>query len=101
VVLPTLELCVLLWAAAGEAEALAAYEDTVLSLIPEHGGEVVSRVRRTEGDSDDAPLEVQMIYLPHEDALTSYMNDTRRLALADTHRRVIAPTELIRVTTVV
>jgi uncharacterized protein (DUF1330 family) len=89
----------LLWAAVGEERALADYEDAVLALVPEHGGEVVSRVRRA--DHGDGPLEVQVIHLPDEDALTAYMNDPRRLALADTHRRVVARTELIRVTTIV
>lgn len=95
----TLDLCVLLWAADGEEAALADYEDRVLALIPEHGGEVVSRVRRA--DRGDGPLEVQVIRLPDEQALTSYLEDPRRLALADVHRRAVARTELIRVTTVI
>lgn len=97
--LMTLRLCVLLWAADGEERGLAEYEDTVLALVPEHGGEVVSRVRRAE--AGDGPLEVQVIHLPDEDALAAYMSDPRRLALADVHRRVVARTELMRVTTVV
>lgn len=95
----TLRLCVLLWATPGEEDALTTYEDTVLAFVPEHGGEVVSRVRRA--DDSDGPLEVQVIHLPDEGALTAYMNDSRRLALADTHRRVVARTDLIRVTTIV
>lgn len=94
-----LQLCVLLWAASGEERALGKYEDTVLALVPEHGGVVVSRVRRA--DQGNGPAEIQVIHLPDEDALTAYMNDPRRLALADTHRRVVARTELIRVATIV
>ena len=36
-----------------------------------------------------------------EEALTAYLADSRRLTLADIHRRVVARTELLRVTTIV
>lgn len=42
----TLTLAVLLWPHLGEDEALCAYEDEVLALLPAYGGRVVSRVRR-------------------------------------------------------
>lgn len=95
----TLRLCVLLWAAEGQDDALTDYEDTVLELIPQHGGEVVSRVRRV-GDGT-GPLEVQVIHLPDESALQAYMQDPRRLALADVHRRAVARTEVLTVETIV
>jgi uncharacterized protein (DUF1330 family) len=93
-----LQLCVLLWAVPGREADLIAYEDTVLALMPRHGGRVVSRVRRLEGE--DGPLEVQVIDLPDEAALESYRTDPARVALAETHRSVIERTEVIRVTTV-
>jgi uncharacterized protein (DUF1330 family) len=93
-----LQLCVLLWAVPGREADLIAYEDTVLALMPRHGGRVVSRVRRLEGE--DGPLEVQLIDLPDEAALESYRTDPARVALAETHRSVIQRTEVIRVTTV-
>jgi uncharacterized protein (DUF1330 family) len=93
-----LQLCVLLWAVPGREADLIAYEDTVLALMPRHGGRVVSRVRRLEGE--DGPLEVQLIDLPDEAALESYRTDPARVALAQTHRSVIQRTEVIRVTTV-
>jgi uncharacterized protein (DUF1330 family) len=93
-----LQLCVLLWAVPGREADLIAYEDTVLALMPRHGGRVVSRVRRLEGE--DGPLEVQLIDLPDEAALESYRTDPARVALAETHRSVIERTEVIRVTTV-
>jgi uncharacterized protein (DUF1330 family) len=103
-----LELCVLLWATDGNDDALTRYEDTVLALVPKHGGRVVSRVRRAasdrggEGGGDDgAPLEVQVIHLPDDAALQSYLTDPERVALADVHRTVIARTDLIRVETLV
>ncbi|GAB3574255.1 hypothetical protein GCM10027406_04050 [Leifsonia lichenia] len=99
-----LQLCVLLWATDGNDDALTHYEDTVLALVPKHGGHVVSRVRRVERDGDgdgEAPLEVQVIRLPDDAALQSYLADPERVALADVHRTVIARTDLIRVETLV
>lgn len=94
-----LKLCVLLWAADGQADALTRYEDTVLDLIPKYGGEVVSRVRRV--DTGDGPLEVQVVHLPDDSALQAYVKDPERLALADVHRRAVARTEIIQVETLV
>lgn|GEM_PF-6777509 len=66
-----LELCVLLWATDGNEETLSRYEDTVLALVPKHGGRVVSRVRSLS--NGEGPLEVQIIHLPGESALQAYM----------------------------
>ena len=44
-----LTLCVLLWSVDGQEGHLSAYEDEVLALVPEYGGTVLSRVRRTGG----------------------------------------------------
>ena len=94
----TLKPCVMLWTA-GNDQALTEYENTVLALLPKHGGEVVSRVRRvSEGDG---PREVQVIHLPDESALQAYMNDPDRLALSDIHRRAVERTEVLTVETIV
>ncbi|MFE4196888.1 hypothetical protein ACFRJ9_13565 [Paenarthrobacter sp. NPDC056912] len=94
-----LELCVLLWASEGNEEALSRYEDTVLALVPKHGGKVVSRVRsRSQGDG---PLEVQVIHMPDESTLQAYMQDPERLALTDVHSEAVARTELLTVETIV
>ncbi|BDV29843.1 DUF1330 domain-containing protein [Microbacterium terricola] len=95
----TLELCVLLWAAENLDDALTEYEDTVLALVPKHGGRVVSRVRRIS--DGDGPREVQVIHLPDDAALQAYMSDPERVALADVHRRVVARTEILTVDTIV
>jgi uncharacterized protein (DUF1330 family) len=90
-----LTLAVLLWPHPGEDDALGAYEDEVLALLPDHGGRVVSRVRRqTDGDG---PLEVQIIDLRDEAALDSYMADPRRTRLTEIRDRAIARTDVIRV----
>jgi hypothetical protein len=90
-----LTLAVLLWPHPGEADALCAYEDDVLALLPNYGGRVVSRVRRQAGE--EGPLEVQAIDLPDEAALNGYLADPHRARLADARDRAIACTEVIRV----
>ena len=90
-----LTLCVLLWSHPGEEEGLAAYEDAVLELIPEHDGIVVSRVRRK--DAGDGPLEVHVIEFADQVALDGYLADPRRLASAELRERVVARTEIFEV----
>jgi uncharacterized protein (DUF1330 family) len=91
----SLTLCVLLWAHPGAADALIAYEDQVLDLVPGHGGTVLHRAR-----SDGAagkPLEIQLLAFPSMAALNDYMTDPRRLSLADDRDQAIARTQVIDV----
>ena len=93
-----INLCVLLWEHPGRGDDLAAYEDEVLALLPSHGGRLVSRhvvVERADGD----PLEVQVIEMPDEEALTEFVHDPVRDRLARAYDRdaLIARTQLLRV----
>jgi len=91
----SLTLCVLLWARPGAADALAAYEDQVLDLVPQHGGQVLQRARGSgEGGQ---PLEIQLLEFPSAAALDEYMTDGRRTALAYIRDRAIARTQVINV----
>ena len=91
----SLTLCVLLWARPGAADALAAYEDQVLDLVPQHGGQVLQRARGSgEGGQ---PLEIQFLEFPSSAALDEYMADRRRTALSDLRDRAIARTQVINV----
>ncbi|SEK21260.1 MULTISPECIES: hypothetical protein [Rhodococcus] len=92
----SISLCVLLWARPGEEEGLGRYEDRVLELVTEHGGRVLQRAR-TDGTGDE-PLEIQLFTFESQSALDGYMQDERRLALADERDRVVARTEMMRVT---
>ncbi|HLK00682.1 MAG TPA: DUF1330 domain-containing protein [Streptosporangiaceae bacterium] len=91
-----LRLCVLLWAHAGQEDALTRYENAVLKLVAEHGGRVHER-GRVEGGGEGAPTEVQFLEFPGNDALTAYMNDPRRLALAADRDVAVARTDVFRV----
>jgi uncharacterized protein (DUF1330 family) len=112
-------LCVLLWAQPGAQAALTAYEDRVLSLVPDHGGRVVHRARNSGvqpggnsgvqgggnsgvqggggGGADGQPAEIQFIDFPSQGALDAYMADPRRTALAAERDRAVARTEIIDV----
>lgn len=89
-------LCVLLWPT-DDADSLARYEDEVLALVPAHGGRVVQRVRALPGQDPSAPCEVQVVEMPDDAALTAYMTDPARVALADVRDRVVARTEVVHV----
>jgi uncharacterized protein (DUF1330 family) len=88
-------MCVLLWAQPDADDALIAYEDRVLALVPEHGGRVLNRARSSGADGQ--PLEIQLLEFPSAAALSGYMTDSRRVALADDRDRAIAKTEVINV----
>jgi uncharacterized protein (DUF1330 family) len=93
-----LRLCVLLWEHAGRARDVARFEDDVLTLLPDHGGRLLSRdqvVDRHDGD----PLEVHLIEFPHEAALSEYLADPVRADLVRTHNRdaIVARTQLLRI----
>lgn len=88
-------LCCLLWANDGEAAGLTAYEDAVLALIPEHGGQVIQRAQ-SDGD-DGRPHEVQLYRFVSQASLDSYLADPRRASLAQERDRVIRRTDLFPV----
>ncbi|MEI7057431.1 hypothetical protein WBG06_16530 [Nocardioides sp. CCNWLW239] len=87
-------LCCLLWAHTGEAESLHAYEDRVLQLIQEHGGEVVQRAL---ADTAGQPDEVQLFRFPGQSSLDAYLNDERRTSLSAERDAAVARTELFPV----
>jgi uncharacterized protein (DUF1330 family) len=90
-----LTLCVLLWARPGAEDDLTAYEDKVLALVWQHGGEVCQRARSSGAEGQ--PLEIQLLEFPSAEALDAYMADGRRTALADERDRAVARTEVIPV----
>jgi hypothetical protein len=83
-------LSVLLWAFAGQQEALSSFEDDVLGLLDDHGGVVLSRVRaQTAGDG---PSEVHLIRFESSLGFESYMADPRRIAMTDRRSLIIERT---------
>lgn len=85
-------LCCLLWANDGEAGGLTEYEDRVLALVAEHGGQVV---QRAQSDGDDGnPHEVQLYRFETPAGLDGYLADPRRTSLSQERDRVVKRTEL-------
>lgn len=89
-------LCCLLWAHPGAEEALVAYEDGVLALLPDHG--IVLHLRAIGDGTQGRPLETQVYRIPNQAALDAYLADPRRTSNAAERDRVIARTELFPVT---
>ena len=89
-------LCCLLWAHPGVEDALVAYEDGVLALLPDHG--IVLELRAVGDGAQGRPLETQVYRIPSQAALDAYLADPRRTANAAERDRVIARTELFPVT---
>jgi uncharacterized protein (DUF1330 family) len=90
----TLRLCVLLWAREGREEDLHHYEDTVLALLDDHDGRVISRDRVDRQGPGD-PAEVQIIELRSQVAMDAFMGDPRRTALHDERDAAIARTQIL------
>jgi uncharacterized protein (DUF1330 family) len=87
-------VCVLLWAREGRRDALVAYEDQVLQLMHDHGARVVFRGRASE--SSDGPTEIHILTYPSEAAFDAYMQDERRIAMADQREQAVERTEVFR-----
>jgi GNAT superfamily N-acetyltransferase len=83
-----MRLGVALWAR--DKGGLTDYEDRVLGILADHGGEVVCRVRA------GAPAEIQLLDVPSEQALAAFMTDPRRVALAGMRDRTVARTTVVR-----
>jgi uncharacterized protein (DUF1330 family) len=89
----SVRLCVLLWPNPGAESALIAYEDCVLELMASHGARVLQRAR-TDG-ANGAPLEIQLLEYPSQEALDAYIADERRTALAGEREAAIARTDVL------
>jgi uncharacterized protein (DUF1330 family) len=91
----SLTLCVLLWARPGAEDSLISYEDRVLGIAAEHGGQVLQRARGS--GTGGQPLEIQLLEFPSTHALEAFMTDDRRQVLAGERDKAIAKTEVIEV----
>ncbi|MEV0902462.1 hypothetical protein [Actinoplanes sp. NPDC049802] len=90
----TIQLCVLLWARPGAEEALAAYEDKVLALLPDHDGRLVQRARTLGGADPEAPAETQLIEFRSQAGYDGFLADPRRTALSAERDAAVARTGL-------
>lgn len=91
----TIRLCVLLWPYSGQEDALRLYEDQVLPLIADYGGELCSR-DQVERQTTADPIEIQRIDFPSANALEAFMADPRRLQLEPQRANSIARSDVLR-----
>jgi hypothetical protein len=91
-----ISMCVLLWANAGQRDALVRYEDAVLAFLPDHGGRVVRRVPTVPDGGQ--PDEIQFLEFGSSADIESFMADTRRTALELERAAAIARTEVLFLT---
>ena len=83
------------------AAAASAYEDEVLALLPDHGARVVYRGVRAEGQADDLPVEVHLLWFPSREAFDAYIADPRRAALMKEHGEVFTEKTVVELDTLV
>jgi uncharacterized protein (DUF1330 family) len=82
------------------SERATAYEDEVLPLIEDHGGRVLYRGRRADGQDTALPLEVHLLWFPHRRALDAYLADDRRRDLIDRYGDVFTTKHAVEVDTI-
>jgi hypothetical protein len=75
-------------ATAEQAEAVRAFEDEVLALLPDHGARVVYRGHRAPGQDPSLPVEVHLLWFPTRGAFDAYLADERRQSALARHGEV-------------
>ena len=79
------------------AAQASSYEDEAIALFAGHGGELVFRGRRQDGQHAALPWEVHVLTFPDHEALASYMADPQRLALVERYGDVFSSKQLLEV----
>lgn len=82
------------------ADEAAAYEDAVLPLVIEHGGHVVYRGRRAQGQDPNMPFEVHLLWFPGPSAFHAYIDDPRRAELITKFGEVFTSTHVVEIETI-
>jgi hypothetical protein len=77
-------------------ERVRAFEDDVLSLLPDHDAKLIFRGRRQRGQSEDLPAEFHVIWFSSEQAFDQYMSDPRRIEFLQRHGDVFTSKTIVR-----
>jgi uncharacterized protein (DUF1330 family) len=79
-------------AGAGGIQGVRDYESSVVPVMRDHGGRLLSAFRpRNQGDSD-CPGEIHLIEFPSDRAFEAYRSDPRVSALSGVRQRAISRT---------
>lgn len=84
------------WARTGDRARVSSFEDRVLRLLAEHGGEVVFRGRQV-GTDEGLPAEVHVLRLPSRAAYEAYLVDERRQRLLEEYGEIFAEKVVVEV----
>lgn len=84
------------WASTEDRARMSSFEDRVLRLLVEHGGEVVFRGRQV-GTDEDLPAEVHVLRLPFRTAYEAYLLDERRQRLLEEYGEVFTEKVVVEV----
>ena len=66
------------------AEALRAFEDAVLTLLPRYGASAIVRAQRHEREPVELPTEIHILYFPSRYAYQGFLDDPDRIQLVNT-----------------
>lgn len=77
------------------AEQVRAFEDEVLALLPDHGGQVVFRGVRKADQPETEPLEWHVLWFPDQRSLDGYLADERRAAAIRRHGEVFVEKRVV------
>ena len=84
------------WASLGETARVSSFEDRVLRLLVDHGGEVVFRGRQV-GTDEDLPTEVHILRLPSRAAYEAYLADEGRQRLLEEYGEIFTEKVVVEV----
>jgi uncharacterized protein (DUF1330 family) len=78
------------WADQSSAPLARAFEDEVLTVMSQHGAEVLFRGHRSASEPDTLPAEFHVLWFPDQAALNGYLGDPRRAEIISTHGDVFS-----------
>ncbi len=83
-------------ATSGTSALARAFEDDVLPLIADHGGQVVFRGHRSPTEPDTLPAEFHVIWFPDQPTFDAYLHDPRRSEIIAAHGEVFTAKTVVR-----
>lgn len=85
----------------GRLDRAAAYEDAVLPLLADHGGQLLYRGQRAKGQDPSLPAEVHLIRFASRVGYDAYLADQRRAVLLVGHGDVFSSKVVVELESVV
>jgi len=71
-----------LWEAPGAEADFRKFQDLILGIVQDHGGQILGVDRPSKTDAPDGPDEIHRVQFPDADALIAYRADPRHVQLS-------------------